>query len=143
MKSFKHYLTESEVKTLSLRGLFVRKPWSQYLLNGVKTEETRTYSIEKFHLNDQWLWLLETPKAKAIGIIKFNGETQYKSRDEFYSHVAMKKHMVQPDGAFEWVKPKYGWIVSEIIKIKTPFIPEDYTANRIFTSTITSEVELI
>jgi len=135
--------SDGDVRTLELRGFFVRKPWSQYLLNGIKTEETRTYSIDKFNLNNQWLWLLETPRAKAIGIIKFAGETQYKSREEFYSSESVRKHLVQPDGAFEWIKPKYGWIVADVIKLKTPFIPEGYTANRIFTSFIKATVELM
>tara|TARA_R110000822_G_scaffold73601_3_gene176860 strand:+ start:221 stop:655 length:435 start_codon:yes stop_codon:yes gene_type:complete len=143
MKPFKHFITETNNShTLNLRGLFVRKPWSQYLLNNSKIEETRTYSINKFKLNNEMLWLLETPKAKAVGIIQFHNETKYNTKDEFYSPEAIKKHLVQPNSKFEWIKPKYGWIVSKIVKLEIPFIPENYTKNRIFTSHIKATVEI-
>lgn len=101
-------------------GLNVRAPWARFLLAGRKTVETRAYALpEKYIAKD--LWLIETPgkhgnfKARVIGVVRFSGSKEYKSKDEFYNDTDL--HLIDSDNReYAWrseVK-KFGWIVEQV-----------------------------
>ena len=107
-------------QTYRLPGLNIQSPWSQLIIEGRKSIETRTYPIPKKYI-DNPMWLIETPgklgkfKARVIGIVTFSGSKEYLTAFDFYSD--SEKHLIYPDNetyAFNEKKKKFGWIVSEI-----------------------------
>ena len=114
-----------------IRGLNIQWPWSEELILGRKTIETRSYPLSEEYM-DMEIAVIETPgkkgkkeagitKARIIGIIKFSGCKQYKSLSEWKKDKS--KHLVSlsdPDYAFHSDKPRWGWIVSSITRFPEP-----------------------
>lgn len=114
-------------------GINIQWPWSQMLLSGAKTIETRTYKIPQKYIGVE-LALIETPgalgkkkagilKARIIGTITFGCCVQYETKHAWIADVS--KHLVNLDDAkfgFDDRKEKWGWCVVDFKKF-TKIIP--------------------
>lgn len=115
-------------------GLNVQWPWSQLLLDGKKTIETRSYTIPNWMVGKD-VALIETPgprglkiagirKAQIVGVIRFSAAFQYKSKANWIAD--FERHRVDEyDPKFAWnqKKPKFGWVVDRCVRLKTPLRP--------------------
>ena len=112
-----------------MQGINIQAPWSTFLINGVKTVETRSYPLPKKYEGIE-LALIETPgktgrfKSRIIGTITFSHSFKYK--DQLQWDMDYNRHRVlSDDPLFDWNddKPKYGWAVSNIVKFNDPVDP--------------------
>jgi hypothetical protein len=113
-----------------MTGINIQTPWSELLINGVKSVETRTYPLPEKYMGEE-LALIETPgrygrfKARIIGTITFSHSFKYPDQkawqDDYNRHCVAKD-----DPLYRWIdndpffaagsKPKYGWVVSQVTK---------------------------
>lgn len=112
-------------------GINVQWPWSQFIANGTKVIETRSYDIPEKYRGIE-LALIETPgpngkkrfgieSARIIGIVIFEETFQYKSMATW--NLDRRKHLVQADDpvfSFQLKKPKWAWKIKSYIPLKTP-----------------------
>ena len=116
-----------------ISGLNVQWPWSELLLTGKKTIETRNYPIPKKHIGVP-IALIETPgkkgrrkgnisEARIVGVIVFAECYRYTSRNAWMKD--SKKHLVSPtdDFAFKKGKEKWAWVVKSVVKLDEPGVP--------------------
>jgi len=112
-----------------MTGLNIQFPWSTLLINGEKSVETRSYPFPRKYEGIE-LALIETPgrnkkfKSRIIGTITFSYSFKY--RDEKVWQNDYQRHKVEStDVHYGWKKdkPKYGWVVSNIVKFNDPFDP--------------------
>jgi hypothetical protein len=107
-------------------GLEVQQPFSQLLLAGTKTIETRAYSLPAALLGRP-ITLIETPQgvarqsslgnadskpdAKVIGTITFSECFAYTVPEQWQTDEA--RHCVLPSSAYAWngESPIFGWVV--------------------------------
>ncbi len=114
----------------TLVGLHVQWPWSEYLLNGRKTIETRSYQLPKKYYGQE-LALIETPgrdgkkagikEARIVGTIVFKGSFEYPTKAAWAKD--NNKHLVvDGDPRFGWneKKKRWAWEVQAIRRLKTP-----------------------
>jgi len=103
-------------------GLNIQTPWSFLLINGDKSVETRSYPLPKKYEGVE-LALVETPgkygkfKSRIIGAITFSHSFEYPNERSWIDDY--QRHKVeQNDSQYGWnySKPKYGWVVSDIKK---------------------------
>jgi len=105
-------------------GINIQWPWSQLLLSGEKTVETRNYPLPKKHVGRK-LALIETPgksghkagitKARIIGFITFSSSFSYPSVDDWVEDFA--RHRVPTNhGQFRPKEgvTKWGWLVEGV-----------------------------
>ena len=111
-------------------GINIQWPWSELILQGKKTIETRSYPIPKKHIGKP-LAIIETPgpkgkkeagieKARIVGVVIFSGDKQYQSKSSWAAD--KKYHLVEENDHqyfFSKLKPKWGWTVSEVKRFKT------------------------
>ena len=116
----------SNFKTLT--GINIQWPWSEYLLKGLKTIETRSYKLPE-SLKNVELAIIETPgssgkklagilKARIIGTIIFEDSFEYKTKKQWLSDYS--RHLVEPDNrlfAYSTKNEKWGWIVKSTIRL--------------------------
>lgn len=113
-------------------GINMQWPWSELLLSGQKTIETRTYPLPAKY-NGIELALIETPgprgkrdagieKARVIGTITFSSSFQYMSESEWKKDE--KRHRVNTsDPQFSWEKRRqkvWGWRVIQTKRLPKP-----------------------
>jgi hypothetical protein len=105
-------------------GINIQWPWSQLLLTGKKTIETRSYPLPEKYKNVE-LAVIETPglngrresgilKARIIGTITFSGSIRYSTKAEWLRD--QDQHLVPRDSnlfRFSSEKDKWGWVVKE------------------------------
>jgi hypothetical protein len=113
------------LETVKIAGINIQWPWSEYILSGKKTIETRSYPIPKKHIGNP-LAVIETPgklkkgqKARIIGIVVFKSDIIYTSKKHWKGDKG--KHLViEGDALFNFSpnKPKYGWIIDRFISFK-------------------------
>ena len=109
-----------------MTGINIQYPWSDYLINGLKSVETRTYPLPKKHEGVE-LALIETPgklgkfRSRIIGTITFSHSFKYPDKnawiDDYNRH---KVDISNTDYGWKDNKSKYGWVVSKIKKFNTP-----------------------
>lgn len=117
------------MKSRIIPGVNIQWPWSQYIVDGKKTVETRTYPMPAKYQGVE-LAIIETPgprgrkeglkKARIIGTVTFSESFQYNK--ETWSK-DFKKHLVDvKDPQFAWnsKKEKWGWKVQRVTKFKEP-----------------------
>jgi hypothetical protein len=112
-----------------MTGLNVQCPWASLLINGEKSVETRSYPMPLKYVGEP-LAVIETPgksgqfKSRIIGTITFSHCFKYKSKNEwindYYRHL-VDKH--DEDYGWKYYKPKYGWVVSNVVKFNIPVDP--------------------
>ena len=109
-----------------MTGLNIQIPWSQLLINGDKSVETRSYPLPEKYEGVE-LALIETPgkygqfKSRIIGTITFSHSFLYGTKQDWLNDY--NRHKVEEqDELFGWnlVKSKYGWVVSDINKFDEP-----------------------
>ena len=101
---------------LEIPGLNIQYPWSKFILDGLKTIETRNYECPKKFLNVPIL-LIETKRingegAKGVGIIVIKSSDKYQSLEAYNQD--FHEHMVEENSAYFWndpSKPKFRWII--------------------------------
>ena len=109
-------------------GLNVQWPWSQLILSGKKTVETRSYKLPELYLGKK-LAIIETPgkrrgrpdKASIVGLVTFSKSFRYKSRKEWL--LDRSRHLVdEHDPLFCWDsnREKWGWVISEVMVFQRP-----------------------
>lgn len=117
------------MNTLIINGVNIQFPWSNYIIDGKKTIETRFYRIPEKHIGKP-VALIETPgpngkfKARITAIIIFESSFEYKSKKLFEAD--KKQHLVDEKSEnFSWRKDKnkWGWKIKAVIKLKTPIPP--------------------
>jgi len=105
-------------------GINIQWPWSQLIIEGKKTVETRTYDIPEKHRGVELL-LIETPgprgkkeagieKARIIGTVTFQKTYKYKNKKQWAEEKS--KHLVESsDKIYGWKKEKekWAWIVQK------------------------------
>ena len=109
-----------------MTGINIQTPWSELLINGVKSVETRSYPLPEKYVGEE-LALIETPgrygrfKARIIGTITFSHSFKYPDQrawqDDYNRHC-----VAVDDPIYNWKddKPKYGWVVSKVTKFDKP-----------------------
>lgn len=109
-----------------MTGINIQYPWSELLINGVKSVETRTYHLSEKYMGET-LALIETPgrygrfKARIIGTITFSHSFKYPDQKAWQDDY--NRHCVAVDDPiYNWKddKPKYGWVVSKVTKFEKP-----------------------
>jgi hypothetical protein len=118
-------------RSKEIPGINVQWPWSELLISGQKTVETRSYQLPKRYLGKE-LALIETPgprgktlagikSARIIGIITFSNCFQYPSRKAW--QLDRSRHQVgDSDEMYNYNpdKQKWGWTVEKITKVFPP-----------------------
>ena len=109
-----------------MTGINIQTPWSELLINGDKSVETRSYPLPEKYVGEE-LALIETPgrygrfKARIIGTITFSHSFKYPDQrawqDDYNRH-----YVAVDDPIYNWKdeKPKYGWVVSKVTKFDKP-----------------------
>jgi predicted transcriptional regulator len=114
---------------IHIPGLHIREPWSQLILNGSKTVETRSYPLPKKHLG-QFLAIIETTGVKSskraaiVGLVRFDSCHRYSSKRQWESEKSL--HRVSPDDpSFRYVegKEKWAWVVGRVIQLNATIAP--------------------
>lgn len=119
------------MKSRRIQGINIQWPWSEYLVEGSKIVETRSYPLPE-RLKGVELAVIETPgpkgkkaagisKARIIGIITFIDSYQYTS--EKHWRAEFKKHLVPSDDSlfcFSEEKQKWAWTVGKVEKLDKP-----------------------
>jgi len=109
-----------------MNGINIQTPWSELLINGLKTVETRTYHLPHKYIGEE-LALIETPgrygrfKARIIGTITFSHSFKYPDLKAWQDD--HNRHFVETnDPVYSWKenKLKHGWVVSRVKKFKNP-----------------------
>lgn len=109
-----------------MTGLNIQTPWSELLINGVKSVETRSYPLPEKYVGEE-IALIETPgrygrfKARIIGTITFSHSFKYPDQRAWQDD--HNRHCVAiDDPIYNWKddKPKYGWVVSKVTKFDKP-----------------------
>jgi len=111
-----------------LPGLNLQAPWSQMIVDGIKTVETRFYPLPKKYIGQE-MALIETPgkngkfKARVTGIVVFGEPFLYDSKRKFYAD--QNRHLVcLKNSDYNWDsgmgKKKWGWPIIKIRKIEKP-----------------------
>lgn len=109
-----------------MTGLNIQTPWSELLINGVKSVETRSYPLPEKYVGEE-IALIETPgrygrfKARIIGTITFSHSFKYPDQRAWQDD--HNRHCVAVDDpTYNWKddKPKYGWVVSKVTKFDKP-----------------------
>ncbi len=116
------------VQMVNIPGINIQWPWSQKLLSGEKTIETRSYPIPAKYIGKE-LALIETPgplgkrngisKSRIIGTITFSSCKKYETKESWLSD--QRHHLVSAgDSCYDYDAkvPKWGWIVSLVIPLK-------------------------
>lgn len=127
-------------KDLIIPGINIQAPWSQLILCGQKTVETRSYPLPERH-KGKMLAIIETPgrdkglsKAKMIGVVVFSDSFLYENREDWLMDI--DRHLVQPnDPLYKYTpnKPKYGWAVQSVVRLES-FVPPPKKRGIIFAS---------
>ena len=109
-----------------MTGLNIQTPWSELLINEVKSVETRSYPLPEKYVGEE-IAMIETPgrygrfKARIIGTITFSHSFKYPDQrawqDDYNRHC-----VAVDDPIYNWKddKPKYGWVVSKVTKFDKP-----------------------
>ena len=115
-----------------LPGINIQRPWSQLLLRGTKTVETRSYRLPEKYRGVE-LAIIETPgpkksgaadRAMIVGYITFSDCFQYSSKSEWLAD--FERHQVPRDhDTFSWDSeaPKWGWVVSKVARLESKVAP--------------------
>ena len=104
-----------------MNGINIQTPWSSLLINGAKSVETRSYPLPRKYEGVE-LALIETPgksrnfKSRIIGTITFSHSFIYPDKQSWIDDYNRHKVDIN-DPVYSWNnKPKYGWVVSNIVK---------------------------
>ena len=114
-----------------LSGINIQWPWTELLLSGRKTVETRSYPLPSKFKGVE-LAVIETPgprgkraagiaKARVVGTIKFSGSYEYQNAKQWASEHHL--HLVEASDVqfgFAQNKKKWAWTVECTLKFDQP-----------------------
>lgn len=113
-----------------ISGINIQWPWSELIISGQKTIETRSYALPQKHLGKP-LALIETPgkkgkkagvkEARIIGIVIFSQSYQYSNKEHWIKD--KKHHLVSENDinfSFHSDKEKWAWVIQSIKKFPSP-----------------------
>lgn len=135
---------------INIPGINIQAPWSQLILSGEKTIETRTYPLPA-HLIGKELAIIETPgtarrfKRRVIGTVVFGESFQYSDAKRFYADSRL--HLVKPDSEhFTWKdaqgKRKWGWPILRVKRLDAS-IPNTFRAGIVFSKKVPIELKAV
>jgi hypothetical protein len=111
-------------------GINIQAPWSNLILSGIKTVETRSYPVPRKYIG-KWIALIETSgktrpsfKARIVGLIKIVESYQYNDRLEWIGDY--DSHRVKQDDllfGFRNDRRKFGWKIIGAITLKESIKP--------------------
>lgn len=121
-------------KSKGISGIHIQWPWSELIISGEKTIETRHYPLPKKHLGNE-LAIIETPgpngkkgkgiqKSHIIGTVIFSECFAYTSEQQWRRDIG--KHLVRPDDqsfGYDSNRVKWAWVISEVKKLPKPKPP--------------------
>lgn len=127
----------------TIPAINIQHPWSQLILSGQKTLETRFYPLPAKYVG-QPLAIVETPgsnrqvKSRIVGFVVFGQSFRYKSKNAFYRD--KKVHLVDSkDSSFSWEqgggKAKWGWPIEKVIPMEIE-LPDGLRRGIVFTKSI-------
>ncbi len=132
------------MKSRTLPGINIQHPWTEFLLSGKKTIETRTYPIPKKYIGVE-MAIIETPAkskvimkdspsvARIVGTIIFGTPIKYENARSWRSDSS--KHLVtEKDMQFSWKQREgdvWGWPVIKVTRLSTP-LPKPSTRGIVF-----------
>lgn len=111
----------------TIPGININWPWSQLILSGSKTIETRHYPLPLHYIGVP-LAIIETPgpkgkpqgiKTSIVGVVTFSRCFKYENQKHWKKDLG--EHLVQSsDDDYRYIegKDKYGWVVSSVIKFE-------------------------
>ena len=119
------------MKHRNLPGINIQWPWSQLLISGEKTVETRKYPLPD-RLKNVELALIETPgprgkkeaqihSSRIIGTISFSHSFQYQTEKDWEKD--KERHCVSPNDplySFRSDQQKWGWEVAQVTWFSHP-----------------------
>ncbi len=119
-------MKKSRTTGTTLPGVNIQYPWSQLLLSGKKTVETRRYPLPLKYMGRP-LAVIETSgkakpafRARVIGVIVFSHSIEYQSYEEWDSDRG--RHQVSSDDPtykFKRGEKKFGWVVKHVTKLES------------------------
>ena len=124
-----------------LPGINIQWPWSELIISGSKSVETRNYPLPAKYIGKE-IALIETPgnskghplTASIRAIVTFGEPFEYKNVGEWRADVARHRVPVNdPDFVFDANKKKYGWPITKVEKLSKPSKPP-YPRGIIFAS---------
>ncbi|MBN8540745.1 MAG: ASCH domain-containing protein [Deltaproteobacteria bacterium] len=138
------------MKKIVVPGINIQWPWSQLLLSGKKTVETRGYELPAKHVGKP-LVIIETAgprgkkeagidRARIVGLIVFRSSFQYQSNSHWRKD--HNRHLVDVDDPmFAWGKSneRWGWEV-ESVKVIEPHQNAPKKKGIVFTSACTISI---
>ena len=101
-------------------GINIQWPFSQLIVSGRKTIETRNYSLPQKYIGTD-VALIETPgnkkefKARIVAIVRFQEPFPYSSKSHFFSDY--EKHLVDEQSPWAWRDGKKKWAWPLEIKV--------------------------
>lgn len=129
----------------ALRGINIQWPFSQLILQGVKSVECRRYPLGRrgFALPREPLWLIETPgpsrraqshaetggvpalaarptRAQVVGVVSFQAATRYVDVRHFKADAP--RHRIRQGSRFHWRgdREMFGWRVATVSRFAIP-----------------------
>ena len=118
----------------NLPGINIQWPWSELLLSGKKSIETRSYALPKKFIGVE-LAVIETPgprgkkeagieKARIVGTIVFSESFPYTSKSQWKKDFGRHRVDVE-DPQYSWEKRSavFGWKVASVKRLKQPKPP--------------------
>lgn len=121
-------------KSKTIPGIHIQWPWSQLILSGQKTVETRSYPIPIKYIGQE-LAIIETPGPKGmkegkiessriVGTIVFDSCYKYENKKQWSNE--LNKHLVKDDDpqfSFSSKKEKWAWRIKSIKVLAKPVTP--------------------
>lgn len=107
---------------IRIPGLNIQDPWSEMILSGSKTIETRSYPIPKHFLNTQ-IAVIEThkdnsKKATIKGVVIFSNCYKYNNFDHWLQESHLHKVSVNdPNYKYNENKAKWAWVISNHFRV--------------------------
>jgi hypothetical protein len=115
----------------TIPGINIQWPWSEMIVSGKKTVETRSYKLPDKFIGKR-LAVIETPgprgkreagieKARIIGTVVFSGSFRYESKEDWLGDCG--RHCVDAADrqfGFSQSKEKWGWTVAEASSFGEP-----------------------
>ena len=119
------------MKKKVLPGINIQWPWSELILSGEKSIETRKYRIPEKYIQVP-MALIETPgpkgkkeagikKARIIGIVTFGDSFKYNSKSQWKSDYRLHRVPTNdPQYKFSNSTAKWGWPILKVTKLRKP-----------------------
>lgn len=122
------------LKFRSVPGINIQWPWSELIVSGKKSVETRSYPIPAKYVGVE-LAIIETPgangkraagisTARIVGTVVFSSCYPYRSLSHWEREVDLHRvDKSDPHFAYTSGKPRWAWVVGRVDRITHPIKP--------------------